>query len=400
MGIGYSGPQHSYRSYPSDTLLLCTPDRCFCRGGHRHGGPRWVYVERTGDGRELYRDPVEFVERWVRGASFPGGGPGMMTVGPGMMGGLGMMDGPRVVGGPGMAGMGGIGGMGGMGMPMWPPEWKDPKEWKTSDFDRLGEILGEFLQRQRGRGMRRGGPWGDDTLDWDLNQMQDWDRPMMLGQDDIGRGRAERGRRGAPPGSELDQLREQMMRYAEETKEHIKNLDDCVFGSEKEQREERYKEKQKKIFEEIIKNLNGGGYSSNIPGLGMPQGFGHAGMHPMTGMAGMNPMTMGGMNPVGPMGGGMMHGNPMMMGRGGPTGGRFDDMGNPFGRRRGPGRRRAQGRGLGFGFADEFDDDDDLGGFGPGLGRRRPRRRKVGFEDDDDDDPFGLGGGDGMYVAP
>ncbi|QIX00847.1 hypothetical protein AMS68_006364 [Peltaster fructicola] len=387
MGFNFSRPQYDYfpRRRPSEYFRVCDPYDCFC-GGPRHFRQRNVAVHRTSGGREYYRDPMDFMDDMFDGYGY--GMPGMAMGGyqmpmsmPSLLGGTGMP--------PGLGGMGltpAFGGLpalnfgGNQGQPLqgqsgamtWPPEWKDPREWTTRDYDRLGEIMDEYLNRQRGRGMpnpcnQQMSPFGPPLSPYGPLPPMDspWDSNRRSG-------------RSRPSHSDLEQLRAQMFAYAQEAKEHMQSTNDFLYGSEREQREERYRERQRKMIEEILKGLSGSGRMNDSAmmgaqngqpsypgGGGMPPGAGFMPGNPMSNypMPGMQSMFAPGMESMNPYGG--MDGVPQRSG--------FP--------------RQKRSRGLAFG-----DDFGGQGGFGDEFGGRRNRRYRRGFDDDDDM----LDMGDGM----
>ena len=95
-----------------------------------------MYVDRRSDGRERYHDMMDLMGKYMMGQ-----------------------------GGGGVGNMGGVGGGGGMGTPDgvgvgWP--FRDAREWTIRDYDRLGDVMKEFYDRERGRGREacRGGGGG------------------------------------------------------------------------------------------------------------------------------------------------------------------------------------------------------------------------------------------------
>lgn len=355
MGIA---PSKTELFLPSDTIRLCSPDRCWCNGRHNNRASKYVYVERGGDGRERYQDPVDMMGDFL------------------------------------------MGGGGGAAMP-----WKSPGEWTVRDYERLGEVLNEWQMRERGR--RRNPSFGS---------------PMMGGGGNIygpspwegGGGGGGRRRRTHPSWGEFERMQEtvedKFRRMAEEYQRHLAERDSLLFGSSSDHRKEQYRNNMLKTLQEILPQLSqmmaaqqfggAGGMNAGM-GMGMPNGM-QGGM-PMGGVAGppfmgmqnggmgmqgmnMNPM----MNPMAAaasMGGGAgmgpMH-NPMM------AGGGVNDMGGGGGG--GGFGRRARGR-RERPFREDF--DEDFGGFGVGRAGRPFRRGRRGGWGEDDDDMLGGFGGDG-----
>ncbi|KAK4502191.1 hypothetical protein PRZ48_005616 [Zasmidium cellare] len=137
---------------PSETLLRCSPDRCWCKGSHHRGDSRYVYVERGGDGRERYHDGFDMMSQLMNG----GGGGG------------------------------------------W-PAWKDPSQWNIRDMERFGEFFGEWQMREVGRrakmhGLGGGGGYGGPGVgrgEFDRMQAEMEERFRRLGEE-FSRGNEER----------------------------------------------------------------------------------------------------------------------------------------------------------------------------------------------------------------
>lgn len=348
MGLDCSRPSREFTELylPADTLRVCNPrETCWCDRGH-HRDSRYYYVERGGDGRERFHDPFDYMDRFMTGGG-------------------------------------------------WPMPWKDVQNWTTRDYDRLGEIMAEYHNRLRGRQM---GTWG---------AMPPWMTmmPAMMMADDLRSPcHPRRHRRGGPGRTEYDGFVE----WVEQLARDHKKLREAVYGSDAELREEQYKRRLQKHYQEMQQQaMNGGMFGMNglntMGGMGMPgmmnpnmgMGMGMGGMMPQQfaamggapgmagapGMSGMGAMGMNGMMPGAGMPGAGM---PSMNGFG-------DDMlGGGLGG--GLGRRGAFGRTSrrrGLPMADELDDEfpDLLGG------RRRRRRGGRHWGDGDLDDD--LGGLDG-----
>ncbi|KAK6388206.1 hypothetical protein LTR65_008048 [Meristemomyces frigidus] len=409
MGAGYSSGRYS----PFDAFRECNPERCWCQGGH-HQRSRYMYVERSSDGRERYHDPYEYMDRWAAG----GGG--------------------------------------------LPGDWKSPGEWTTRDYDRLGAILSEYTSRVRGRQQMRGGGGGA----WMGPIM-----PYMAGMTG-GLGGGGGGGGGMPAAAmmmgmagadnpffkmpreqyrshrrsgwedEIMQRMQNMEKIAKESEERMTGMSNHLYGSDAERQEEMYKRRQIKLWQEIqqaqmqgMMGIGGagaggvglGGAGMGGVGMGMPQGgmpmmpvqaMGMGASQGFAGGGGMGPMGIQGFGGMGQMGGGgpgaamhgmggfgmgdgagMMDANQMMAAaRSGMMGG-MGGFGNGGGMGLGMGRRggRRPRRNLSFGGDDEYDDDDEDfggggGGGGGGFGRRGRRRRRGGL---DDGNIFGAGFGDG-----
>lgn len=360
MGSSYSRLGHSYNDIylPADCLRQCHPDRCFCRGTP-HRSRKWLYVERGGDGRESYRDPMVYMDSLMMG--------------------------------------GGVGGMGG-GWAL-PREWQGVENWRLKDFERLSQVVGEYLGRVGGvRGLGAGPAW-----------MGGFGGLVADGMGGGGGGGGGGGvryasqRRGrfAGDGSWEDEMMQRMKRMEEIARDYddrIRGISDHLYGSSAERQEEIYKKRQRQMWQDFMQSGQmqspmGMGGMGGLGGMGGMGSLGQAMQMGGMGGAGMNPMAMGGMGGGGMMGGmgGMM--NPMAMGGMGGMGsgsplmgagalGGMDD--------RLESRRRVASRRRPF-LRDDDDDDDDFGGGGGGRFGRRRRSRRFG----DDDDLFGGRFGDG-----
>lgn len=276
----------------------------------------------------------------------------------------------------------------------WPGSWKSPQDWTTRDYDRLGDIMTEWLNRQRGR--QTGGPWVPST-------------PWMMGDNYQMPFPSGRRQYDAPCGPDIASMMARVEALANEYRNHIGDLNDQLYGSLEERKEERWKQRQFKLWREFqnmamnggIAGMNGGmagmngglanmnglpGINMQMPGM-MNQNAGMAGMHGMmapgmgmgVGMGAMMPQQFGAMGGMPGMGAGLggMGMNGMMPGGalGGQMNGLGDDMYGGVGGL-GGGRRRGRpfGRGRLGGLEDELD-DDFAGGFGGcrglfGRGRR------------------------------
>lgn len=364
-----------------------------------------MYVEQGGHGRDQYHDPFDYMDRYAMGGALPA-------------------------------------------------NWKDPREWTTRDYDRLGEIMAEYSNRQRGRQMC--GSWGGGSP-------FSGNSPFSMMGDDFGgsgsggggSGRGSRRHRG-PSWSDFETLRENMQdtyrRMADTYKKKLEERDTWYMGSEADLRKERFENRMCEILQSGmakrmgVMNQMGGAGMNPMAGMGMnAMGGGGGGLNPMgggnmnlMGGVGMNPMgggammnAMGGMPQMGgAMGGGAMPGamgglgiNPgalaAMMGGGMPSamgggmpgmdafGGGEDLMSgaNPFGMGQGIGGGRMPrrnntfrggraGRGGFGGGGAGWDGEEDWGG-GMGHGRRQGFGRGGGGRG------FGMDGDDdGEYVLP
>lgn len=367
MGIA---PSKTELLLPSDTIRICSPDRCWCNGRHHNRSSKYVYVERGGDGRERYQDPVDMMGEFL------------------------------------------MSGGGNMGMP-----WKNPGEWTVRDYERLGEVLNEWQARERGR--RRNPSTGNPAMMGGGNMYGP--SPWEGGGGGGGHGRR---RRAHPSWGEFERMQEtvedKFRRMAQEYQRHISERDSLLFGSASDHRREQYRNNMLKTLQEILPQLSqmmaaqqmsGGGMnmgmgmgmgmqngmpSGGIPGTGAGMGAGPGppgmGLHGGAGMQGMQ-----GMNMNHPMmnsnGGGMGYMNPAMMPNDFGGGGGGGGLG-----RRGRGRRERP-------FREDF--DEDFGGFGGSgggggggggrAGRTFRRGRRGGWGDDEEEDMLG---GDGEYVHP
>jgi len=334
MGVDTSRPSSAYTELylPSDTLRICNPDRCWCQGGH-HRSSRYMYVERGGDGRAY--DPFQYMDQMLAG------------------------DGDS---------------------PLFPAGWKDPREWTTRDYERLGDVLSEYYSRARGRQMMGGmagplSPFGGE----------EWMRPRSEGR----RHHHSHRRRWC---NDYESV-EDFMKDWQRSQEFLRQMDSTMFGSEEERRKEAWsrallrmmREAQVKEMQQQQQNgMAGVGMANPMMGMQGMQGLGPMGAG-MGGFGGMNPMM--GMGPMGAAGGMMspaMQGGDMLGAMGGSGGGGGFGGGGGMGRRNGFGRPRR--RNIGFG----DDLDDEFGGGGGGFGRRG-RARRDRWEDDD---MFGFGDGE------
>ncbi|KAK5708280.1 hypothetical protein LTR97_000820 [Elasticomyces elasticus] len=298
--------------------------------------------------------------------------------------------------------------------------------WQTKDFDRFGDILSEYYNRERGRRSSRmssplmgqammmqpgmvgvqGGPgmgmtqpgyeYGGGGGGGGMGMPMMGNYSPWMNMEDF-QGRTRQGR--YPTMTDFEHMRQQIdnkfRRMAEEYQQSLDERDELMFGSEKDRREEQFRARMMKMIQEMSPQLSqffqmggqmgGAGSMAGNPmtGMGMGAGGGMAGLGGAGGMGGMNPMMGGQMGAPNPMMSPQMGG---MMGGAGMFGGGMDGM---RGGRRG-GRKGL--RGLGGGGSWDEDEDDFLGG----MGRNRRRRRRGGFGDDEDDM---FGGGFGQVEA-
>ncbi|KAK5118441.1 hypothetical protein LTR62_002955 [Meristemomyces frigidus] len=312
------------------------------------------------------------------------------------------------------------------------PWREDPKDWTGREFDRLGEVLTEYLGR-RGSGGGRMMPPFPMPMEWvqGYGPGGGGSTPYMMppssypqqnpwqcgggGGADSGSSSGRRHRQYATQ-FDFDKMQDEftakLLSMQQEYQRERQERDAFLFGSEAERRQEQYKQRMLKMFQEMMPQLYG---MTQMSGKGAGAGMG--GMSGMGMGGGMNPMMggqaggmMGGMEGGMPgFGGGMSGGmgggiNPMaaagaspMMGMSNAdAAGLMANMGrgnNGWGSGAG-GRRRRRGRSL----VESDDEDDDFGGGGGGFGRRRRRGRRGGggrggmFDDDDDDHMPGFSG--------
>ncbi|KAK3718186.1 hypothetical protein LTR37_005301 [Vermiconidia calcicola] len=362
MGVDISRPSREYTELylPADTFRQCSPERCWCQGGHRN--TRYMYIERGGDGRERYHDPLDYMDRIATGGG-------------------------------------------------WPGSWKHPRDWTTKDYDRLGTIMQELYHRQRGK------------------QMGGIMSPWMMADELGGGGRCGSGMASPTYGRRGHAMPMPMPVHDGPTWEdlervygaRLKDLQDKVYGSEENAREERWRAKQFNLWKEFM-GAYGGGAGAGAGGMGMGamgamnglQGMQMPPMNPNMGMGmgqgmgqGMGPGMMpqqfgGGMTMPPGMGGGFGGMPPMNNAMPNMPGGGFGQMngfggdemfgggpgGGAFGGRRGGGgfgRNRRFGGGRGIGWDDQYDEGFGAGGgFGGGGGRGFGGRRRGRFGDEDD----------------
>ncbi|KAI6877593.1 hypothetical protein KC360_g9101 [Hortaea werneckii] len=352
---------------PADCFRQChAGDRCFC--GSRHRSRKWMYVERGGDGREYFHDPMDY------------------------------MDGFMISGANGM-GSGGLGGHAG-GSLLPPGILQSPDNWRLKDFERLNQVLLEYWNRLRGQQMVMAPYLGGNGAGRGGPLMPSWTMgaPGMNFGDMMGAGcgmgasplRRRGGRLGggwtSDYGSWEDEMTQRMKRMEEIAKDYedrVRGISDHLYGSTAECQEEMYRKRQQQMWQEFMQ----GQQTQNAMGMNGVGGMG-GGMGGMNGLAQMMPMQglAGGMNPMmagmGGMGGML---NPLQMGALGGMGANPLMGGGGLDEDR-PGRRRRLGsRRRNSMFQDDEDDDDDI------LPRRRFGRRRRGEFGDDDDDLFPEG---------
>ncbi|KAK0906206.1 hypothetical protein LTR02_006077 [Friedmanniomyces endolithicus] len=327
--------------------------------------------------------------------------------------------------------------------------------WRTTDFDRFGEILTEYYRPRRTTPQSRAGgmmgegmgiPWGMPGsgmggygmpgnnayyVPWMGGVMNGGGMNGMPGEFQGFNGRGGGGMGGGGGGGRYptmsdfermqEQLDERLRRMAEEYQKSMAERDALLFGSDAERRQEQYKLRMMRTLQEMVPQLGqyfamggqmgggmGGGMGGPMMGMGGMGGMGGGGLGGGSGMSGMGVGGFGGgggmggfggMGSMGPMmSGGLGGGGSAMSGMSSPMmdmGGGSSGFGGGLGGMRGS-RRRGGRKGFNFGSGGSgFGDDDDDDTFGGGaLGGSRRRRRRGGFGDDDDD-LFGFGQGRG-----
>ncbi|GAB7360181.1 hypothetical protein MBLNU230_g7943t1 [Neophaeotheca triangularis] len=378
MGTDCSRPSYTQTELllPSDSLRLCIPSRttpCWCKGP-THRTSRYTYIERDSSGRENYYDPFEYLDRAMLNHGFSSNG-----------------------------GRGG-GGFGGLGAPPV-AAWKDPSLWTTRDYERLGEVMGEYFARERGKSGGYGGggwpvyggalpvgmPMSGVGQGFDASAM--WPLMALMGMGGGGgwdRGSRSGSRRGHRS-SGYSELSEQIRRLEEVYRRDKEMSDAMLYGTEAERREKAWQQRLvKQLFDvwpqfmqmQQQQQQNGMGMGMGMPGIGTnPMGFG---MSPMAAAALQAQAQAAMQQPQGGMGHPMGANTPMMdvdpRGFGGGGGG--------------PGRRRMRRNRRALPDYDDFEEAP--------WGRNRGRRGRGGFGDDidDDDDLDMLGGRDGGRRGP
>lgn len=338
MGIDMSTTSRSYRDrelyLPSDFFQnqqqQCSPDRCYCKGGHhRPNRYYFTHIERNNNnGMERYMDPSIYLNQFMNGLAWP--------------------------------------------------NMKSPADWTTNDYQRFGEVMGEYFARIKGRGQW---PWLDVPAapglvppgaqvgsGWPAGYVPPF--AGAAGESAMpGRRRARDGG-GAYGNKDLESLLEEVLLFR-----------DSMCGTPQErQREQLQASIAKFLWPAIVKQ-------QQEQAMRMMMGMGD----PMPGMGGYMPGAPVGQMPGAPLPG--MMGQPGA-GMPGIPPGLMDQLAERLGAGGGGGRRGGFGRGrprrnLAWG-----DDDDDID-FGELRRRRGNRRRRGGFDDDDD---WGGLDGDGMYV--
>lgn len=225
---------------PSETLLRCTPDRCWCKGHHHRGDSRYVYVERGGDGRERYHDGFDMMSQLMGNGN----------------------------------GMGGV----------W-PAWKDPSQWNIRDMERFTEFFSEWQNREMGRKGRVNGAAGPGGI-------------YGYGGGGVGRGEFERMQ------SEMEERFKRMAEeYARGNEERDAFLFGSERERRKEMFQGQIWRMIQEMWPQLASMASsGGGMMGGAmgfpPGMGGPIGAGFGG--PWGGMANMG----GGGSPMGWMGNG------------------------------------------------------------------------------------------------
>ncbi|KAI5361835.1 hypothetical protein Slin15195_G054860 [Septoria linicola] len=198
---------------PSQTLRECHPDRCWCDRPY-HRSSRYVYVERGGDGREHYQDPVDLMQQFMTG--------------------------------------------GGGGAAFGQMPWKDPRSWTVRDYEKLGEVMEEWASREYGKtssgGRSRGGNTGYPP--WPGAQQGGggyWDG------DYGGRHHGSGGRRSSSRRyvgwDQFEDLKASFHRMAEQHQRHISEQDAFLFGSDADRRKEQYRQNMLNQLKEMMPQL-------------------------------------------------------------------------------------------------------------------------------------------------
>ncbi|CAK1364763.1 unnamed protein product [Cercospora beticola] len=259
---------------PSQTLRECHPDRCWCDRPY-HRSSRYVHVERGGDGRERYQDPVDMFSSFLMGA------------------------GPA---------------------PQMP--WKDPRSWTVRDYEKLGEVMEEWASREYGKNhgssSRGGGNGGSGYPPWP--GMSGGGGGYWDGEYGSGAGRHHGGRRSRRyvPWDQFEDLKSNFHQMAEQYQRHMSEQDAFLFGSDTDRRKEQYRQNMLNQLKEMMPQLaqmmySGGGMAQQqqqqffprqqMPGM-MPNPMmpctATGGTMPGMGMAGVAPTVGCGM-PATPM---------------------------------------------------------------------------------------------------
>ena len=318
MGVARSRPSyqfiHAELFYPSETVRRCTSNPCWCQRG-QHRNSRYFHVEAGGDGPEQYHDLFDYMDRVMMG----GGGMGMMP-------------------------------------------WKQPRDWRSSDYDILGEAWSEYHNRAKGRRFRPEAmpPWtAGDGVASPLSRRGNWDGPTRSDW-------------------------ERLSRYVQKQNEILRDLQDRTYGSAEEMRDEQWRQRQFRLWQKFQQQAMNAGFPfaggfgmQSLQGMMNPnmtnvafdprvaQQFGAMGMNGPMPHAGV-PNVNSYMDPNAMMSGGLP----------GPGHG-----GGGYGGRRAPFRRGGRPPRRDIGFSNEFGDDLD-GGFGHAGGRGWNPHRENSFEDD------------------
>lgn len=276
-----SQTSYYHTTLPSNAIRICHgghDGRCFCNGGY-HRKEKYVYVDRRSDGRERYHDMMEVMGKFMQGGgmgAYGGGGPGVMNNGA-MGGGMGA----QMAGGTG-----------------WP--FRDAREWTIRDYDRLGDVMKEYYDRERGRGkwapgegggvgaMGMGPMYPGMMPGMGMNpQMMGMGMPGMMpmmpnmppnGDGSRGSGHYQHQH---PSMEEFQRLQQDLEEKFREYNRHM----GVLFGTEQDRQKDQYRATMLKTLQEIMPQL----------ALMMAQQSMRGGVNPMMGM-GMPPQ-MGAMPP-------------------------------------------------------------------------------------------------------
>lgn len=203
---------------------------------------------------------------------------------------------------------------GAAGFPAMP--WKDPRSWTARDYDRLGEVLEEFYNRERGR--RSGLPPGYNNAGvgggggGNPGPYPTWPMPPP--------GPIPPPRAPPYPGwPEYNRLEDQFRHMYDEYMRHRNENDSILYGSDVERRKDQYRHNMFKTLQDMWPQLNGQ-INAQMMMMGQqaqPQQM-YGGMSPMMGQmpqqggmmgGGMQPSMYPGMGTAGPGYG--MNGPPM-----------------------------------------------------------------------------------------
>ena len=264
--------------------------------------------------------------------------------------------------------------------------WKDPRDWTTRDYDRLGEIMSEYKSHKRGRQTAPRNvppPWMSPAMP----------PAMMMADGYTSDSPYVRHRRGQPP--DRDAMVARLERIVEAHEDRMNNYEDTMYGTGHERREHQWRQRQYALWQEFQQAAQSQGMGAGMAGMNgvwgtmnpnMGMGMGMQGMVPAQQFGGMGGAPgMAGMNGMGMNGG--MHGPGMD-----PIYGGGDDMMGAAGIGARPRRMLGCGGRPGFRRVD-FDELED--NFGDGIGRREGLRGRRNRQFPGDDDFYGEDYGDG-----